>query len=108
MIRLIASVLLLAGLSGCVEREQLEAALWLNNGMDAALCGPSKEDSPHPELWDYGFYRKLNSGKIEFIAYCSPIARKWISIYKRDFNLVMDGLLPEGPPKSQVKSSKKD
>lgn len=86
-------------LSGCVTRGQIEAAIWMNNGLDPALCGPSKAESKYPELWDYGHYRRLNSGKFEFMPYCDPRSKKWLSMYERDFQRVMDGQVPQGPPK---------
>jgi len=57
--------------------------------MSAELC---KE---LPELNQYGFYRKLNNGKLEFITFCKPEARKYISIHGDKFNQLLEQLLPE-------------
>jgi hypothetical protein len=42
------------------------------------------------ELWSYGFYRKLNNGKIEFVSFCKKEAREWLAMNKEDFNKFMD------------------
>lgn len=90
---LLAAVL---ALSGCrLSREEIEAAIWLNNGMDPDLCGESQEKSKYPELWDYGFYRRLNSEKFEFMPYCNPESKKWLAAHQDDFNRLMDLGLPK-------------
>ena len=93
MIRFGALLLCMIVLSGCLTRAKIDAAIWLNNGLPADLC--EKE----PELKDYGFYRKLDSGQLEFVAFCDPRAREWLSMHKDDFNKLMDeaGI----PPASQ-------
>lgn len=87
--------------SGCVSRGELKASLWLSNGMDPKLCGPSQALSPNPSIWDYGVYRKLSDGKLEFVPYCkrdaegNPYAAHYFSIFDEDLNRVLDATLPE-------------
>ncbi len=97
--------LIALGLSGCVTRAELRAALWLNNGLPADRCGPSQAESPEPDLWLYGFYRKLNDeachdlgkppGCIEFVPFCDPRSKDWSSMYKDDLNKILDQLIPK-------------
>ena len=77
-------------LSGCISRGQVRATVWLNNGLPDGIC------DREPVLWDYGFYRKLKDGKFEFMSFCDPRAKDWVSIYKDDFERILDGLLPKG------------
>jgi len=48
-----------------------------------------------PSLWDYGFYRRLNTGQLEFISFCDPRAADWIAVHKADLKKILDELLPE-------------
>lgn len=75
-------------LSGCMTRSEVKAHIWLNNGMDPELC------AREPVLWNYGFYRKLNNGKLEFISFCDPRSRDWQAIHNRDLEEILDKLLP--------------
>lgn len=57
-------------LSGCPSRKEVDAELWLNTGLPADIC------QKYPELADagkFGIYRKLDTGKYEFISYCTEI-----------------------------------
>ena len=68
----------------------MRAATWLNNTEALTeLCFKV------PELKDYGFYRKLNDGKIEFISFCDPNAAHMISIIDKDFEDILNKLLPK-------------
>jgi len=70
---------------GCVSRQELNAAIWLNNApLPDELC----DASPLNRL--YGFYRRLNDGKIEFVSFCNPDAADWISMHKDDFKRLLD------------------
>lgn len=72
--------------------------MWLNNGLPEDLCGPSAELSPQPRLWQYGFYRKLESGKYELVPFCmNKSSQKMIGIVDYQFNYFLDTLLPERP-----------
>lgn len=80
---------------GCLTRQQVRAYTWLNNSpLPADLC------EKNPELQNYGFYRRLKDGKLEFVSFCQPCeppkacAADFISIYKVDFENVLDKLLP--------------
>lgn len=66
----------------------MEAAAWLNNGLPAELC--EKE----PLLKNYGFYRKLNTGKYEFIGFCSPDSAHWIAFFDQDLKKLLDATVP--------------
>jgi len=72
-----------------VTREQVDAAVWLNNGLPSDLC--DKE----PRLKDYGFYRKLDAGGYEFKPFCDADAKDWVSVQRDQYNNVMDQLLPK-------------
>jgi hypothetical protein len=60
--------------------------LWLNNSPI-----PSEICKREPELKDYGFYRKLNDGNFEFVGFCEPKASEFFSMYKTDFERLMNG-----------------
>jgi hypothetical protein len=82
--------LLVLGLSvtlfqGCVTAKRVKAFLWLNN---SAI--PSDVCTREPSLYDYGFYRKLNNGKLEFVSFCDKQANEFLAIHKTDFNNLMD------------------
>lgn len=72
--------------SGCrISRSEIEAAVWLNNApLPQDVCrGPAK---------DYGFYRRLNDGRLEFVSFCRPEAKNWIAIHKDDLQKILDRL----------------
>ena len=74
-------------------RSEINATVWLNNSpLPADLCGPKEAKAP---LWDYGFYRRLNSGGLEFISFCDASSNLWIGIHKDDFNRLLDKYVPE-------------
>ena len=85
----LASLLFLS-LNGCVTKAQVDALVWLNNLTELNKLCPS-----HPELKDYGFYRKLNDGKLEFISVCNPLVADLLSMQKGDYNNLMQGLVPK-------------
>lgn len=80
---------------GCITRGQINAAIWKNNGLDPELCGPSKAESKNPQLWDYGFYRRLNNGKFEFLPFCSLTSNEFFAIQKDDLEKILNRTLPE-------------
>lgn len=84
---IIAGILLLA--TGCVTRGEIEAAVWLNNGVPQDVC------DREPVLKDHGFYRRLNDGKLEFISFCDPTATDWLSMHKTDYARILDATLPK-------------
>lgn len=71
--------------------------VWLNTGLPNQLCGEC--DLTHldqcPPIWKYGEYRKLNSGKYEFVSYCDSKSKDFISMTSADEKKVLDELLPE-------------
>jgi len=75
----------------CVTREQIQATIWLNNFNDSIqpICARD------PELKNYGFYRKLNTGKIEFVSVCSLQAVHFVALPEKDFNNILDQALPK-------------
>ena len=84
---------LMSGCRGTPTRKQINATVWLNNApLPKELCDLK------PELQKYGFYRKLDSGSLEFISFCNPLATKWLSIHESDFNKLLDEYLPEENP----------
>jgi acid phosphatase class B len=66
-----------------VSRKKIEAAIWLNNFPPKELC------ERNPELHQYGFYRKLNNGKLEFVSICKEEAKKYLTMYKDDLDEIM-------------------
>ncbi len=85
---------------GCITRDEVNATIWLNN-----FKAIQENCLKFPELYDFGFYRKLNSGKIEFISICSETAKDMLSIYKVDYNNLLDKALPK---KKSTKFKKED
>ena len=83
------SLILCLGFSGCITRGKIEAAIWLNNGMPEGAC------DREPTLKQHGFYRRLNSGKLEFKSFCDPKASQWLSMHEDDFNKLLDEALPK-------------
>jgi hypothetical protein len=89
-------ILLLALVSSCVSRKKINAAIWLNNF-------PLPEDicEANPDLKQYGFYRKLNTGNFEFMSACKPAAKDWLSMHKDDFKKLMNrATLPDESEKA--------
>jgi hypothetical protein len=80
------------GLGSCLRptRPEINGRIWLNNT-------PIPEDIclREPSLKDYGFYRKLNDGKLEFVSFCSPEAFHWIAMHELDFKDLLDKYVPE-------------
>jgi len=77
---------------GCLapKRSEINASIWLNNApLPEELC------QTHKELNDYGFYRKLNDGNLEFISFCNKDAAQWLSMHQSDFEKLMDKYVPE-------------
>jgi hypothetical protein len=74
-------------LVGCPSRQEIEAAAWLNNGLPEELC--KKE----PELQNYGFYRRLNNGKFDFISFCNPESKRWISFFDQDLKKLLNATI---------------
>jgi hypothetical protein len=87
ILRILLCLSFLFVLPSCITRQEISAAIWLNNGLPSELC--QKE----PELRNYGFYRKLNSGKIEFISFCSARANEWLSMHQGDYNRLLEKAL---------------
>lgn len=64
---------------------KVNAAIWLNNSpIPAEVC------AREPTLKDYGFYRRLDTGQLEFISFCDPKSAEWLSMFTEDFNRLMD------------------
>lgn len=96
----LAPLLLIAlSCSGCPSRQEIEAALWLNNGLPADLCEIDKPMEERSELaqrlWRRGMYRELNTGKKEFLSYCHPTMLEMFGAYKVDTNRIIDAYLPK-------------
>jgi hypothetical protein len=67
-----------------------DAAL-LKHGLDAGFYRRSGSKI----VFMFGFYRELNTGKKEFLSFCSPEASKYLSIYGPKFKELLDAWLPE-------------
>lgn len=92
--RIFRALLLLAvspALNSCVTKPEIMAAVWLNNTpIPPEIC------TSVPALQQYGFYRRLNDGKLEFISFCNPQAVNWLGVHQDDFNRMMDKTFPKG------------
>lgn len=77
-------------LGSCVTREKVQSTIWLTN---APL--PLEYCDQIPELRMYGFYRKLNSGKLEFVSFCKKESRDFVIMPKAEFNELLDRALPK-------------
>lgn len=84
-LRAILALSLLMTSQACVTRREIQAAIWLNNSPI-----PKEFCERDPDLKLYGFYRRLDSGKLEFMPFCNSKAREWVSMHKDDFNRLMD------------------
>ena len=94
------------GLTSCKTptRPEIEANLWLTNApIPQEIC------EREPALKDYGLYRKLNSNELEFISFCEPEVRHWLSIHERDLKNLLDKYVPEpNKPKLELNKPKLD
>jgi hypothetical protein len=61
----------------------------LNNGLPADLC------EREPRLKDYGFYRRLDSGQLEFLSFCKPEAQRFFGIVDSELEELLNATLPE-------------
>lgn len=84
-----ATLFLAFALSSCVTRGEVRAYFYLNNGLPADLC------EREPRLRDYGFYRRLNDGRFEFVSFCSPDAKRYLGILDDDLERLLDKTLPK-------------
>lgn len=75
-------------LTSCLGREEIEATVWLNN-----FPIPGSMIEKMPEICDRGFYRKLSTGKIEFISSCKRTAKDMRAIHKDDLKRIMDNIV---------------
>lgn len=76
---------------GCrPSREEIEITLWRNN-----LPLPVEYCVAGSPLLDYGYYRRLNSGKLEFISFCNPAILEFLSIQKNDLQNLLDKYVPK-------------
>jgi hypothetical protein len=87
--KIIAICLACLALTGCLSRKEVQATAWLQTGLPPEIC------ASNPDLKDYGIYRKLDSGKFEFVSICDKEITRWISIYDEDFKRILDALVPE-------------
>jgi hypothetical protein len=84
-----ASLLALALLGilcqGCVSKKRIRAHIWLNNSpIPQEIC------DREPTLKDYGVYRRLTNGKLEFVSFCEGLASEFLSMHKSDFEKLMN------------------
>lgn len=90
-----AAILLCVVLSGCVSKKELLATVWNNNApIPAEIC------EREPELKKYGFYRRLNDGKFEFVSWCDPISVHWLAAFDKDLEKILGETLPKDPNSS--------
>lgn len=79
-----------------LSRKEVEAAIWLTNfPLPADVCAKD------PAISRYGFYRRLNDGRLEFFSICNPATDKWVGIYGPQLTDLLDKYLPEPPQQDQ-------
>ena len=69
----------------CISPKKIRAALWINN-----LPVPEEVCKESPELYDYGFYRRLNDGSFEFVSVCDKVASEFFEMYKDDLKNILN------------------
>ena len=69
---------------GCVTRSRVNANLWFGIAIPEDIC------NKHAEIKDYGIYRKLNTGKFEFVSICSDEYQDYFSIHKDDLERLLN------------------
>lgn len=80
------------------ERRKIEAAIWLNNSpLPESICLNESQ---------YGFYRRLNSGKFEFVSFCKEEAKRFVAIHEKDLEKLLEITLPS-QKKTILKNIKK-
>jgi hypothetical protein len=89
---LYAAIMVLS-LSACVTRGEVDATIWMHNGLPEEMCVQASENQAQGIGWDYGFYRKLKDGKLEFISFCDPTSKQWLAMHKDDYEKWMSLLV---------------
>lgn len=64
---------------------------------------PAELCQKEPDIARYGFYRRLDSGQLEFVSFCNPEARRWLSIHERDLEEILNETLPKELARSALK-----
>ena len=92
-------------LLGCPSKKEIRAAIWKHNGLPIELCLAHKDQctsdptfcESKQNVWQHGFYRKLNDGSYEFISFCDPRSKEWLAMWKDDLERILDATLPDTP-----------
>ena len=63
----------------CISKPKIKAKLWINN-----FPVPSEVCQREPSLLDYGFYRKLSDGRLEFLSVCDKRIKDFFEMHKDD------------------------
>jgi hypothetical protein len=58
---------------------------------------PAEICEREPQLKLYGFYRRLNSGKLEFFSICQPEIAQFNGVWGPQLKDMLDKYLPEEP-----------
>lgn len=74
LVQLLMILSLPISLSGCIKKEEVNAAAWLNSGLPQYLC--DEVAKTRPEILKFGLYRVLDSGKVEHVHYCDQITNE--------------------------------
>jgi len=77
------AVLLCLAFQGCQTptRSEVNALVWLNNF-------PVPQDAVNH--CEYGFYRRLNDGNLEFFSICNPNMPKMVSMKDSEYQALLD------------------
>jgi hypothetical protein len=90
-------ILMALATSSCVvTRKQIEAATWVNNfnAIPDDACYPGKS------LYRVGFFRRLDTGKYQFVSVCSDTGNKMLSATADDYKKLLDAALKKDETKS--------
>jgi hypothetical protein len=80
--------------SGCVTREEIEVAIWMNNFHAKELKSICDRE---PIMHKIGFKRKLDGGGFEVVSVCAKESSEFLSMHKSDYNELLDKALPKQP-----------
>jgi hypothetical protein len=90
----IVLVPLLCAFAGCLTKKELDLYIYFNNSpLPEQFCEVLADGSKVGLGWGYGFYRRLNDGKLQFISFCHPDAKNWIAMHKDDYKKITDSLV---------------
>lgn len=68
--------------TGCITlTPKFKGDVWLHDSIPPELC------MRYPDIQDFGIYRKLNDGSMEFIPYCDDEIKNYLSSHAKDVEI---------------------